>query len=162
MRDWNGVFCVSYEGLRRLLRALRDLGAAERTAECNVLVMKTYNPLAALAVIEKRTEESSAFYDSIVRVAPAMRGFDFMTAGEFASDTIAILREWSHRLGGRTFHVRLHRRGAKDDLGMQDTEHLFNDAVVDAPAKPDNPGRVSFTEPAAVIAINTIDQRTGL
>lgn len=162
MHDWNVVVCVYQEGFRRVLRTLHDFGAAERSPYYNVLVMRAEDPRAALAEIERRTEESPALYDLISRVAPAMRCFDFVTADEFVSDPIATLREWSPRLAGRTFHVRLHRRGAKDDLGTQDIEHLFNDAVIDATAKAGNPGKVSFTEPDAVIAIDTIDQRAGL
>lgn len=162
MGGWNVVVCVYQEGFRRVLRALRDLGAAERSPYYNVLVMKADDPLAALAEIEKRTEESPALYDSISRIAPAMRSFDFETADAFVSDATAILREWSPRLAGRTFHVRLHRRGAKDERGTQETEHLFNDVVIDETTKLGNPGKVTFTEPDVVIAIDTIDQGAGL
>lgn len=162
MRDWNVVVCVYQEGFRRVLRSLRDFGVAERSPYYNILVMRAEDPVAALAAIEKRTEESAALYDSISRVAPAMRSFDFESANEFVSNTRAILREWSSRLTGRTFHVRLHRRGAKHELGTQETERLFDDAVIEATAKMGSPGRVSFADPDAVIAIDTIDERAGL
>ncbi len=162
MRDWNVVVCVYQEGFRRVLRFLHDFGAAERSPYYNVLVMRVEDPLAALAEIERRTEESPALYDSISRVAPAMRCFDFKTADEFVSNAIAILNEWSSRLAGLTFHVRLHRRGTKHDLGTQETERLFDDTVIAATTKLGNPGKVSFTDPDAVIAIDTIDQRAGL
>lgn len=162
MRDWNIVVCVYQEGFRRVLRVLREFGAAERSSYYNVLVMRAEDPLGSLAEIERRTEESPALYDSISRVAPAMRGFDFEAADEFVSNTVAIIHEWSPPLAGRTFHVRLHRRGAKHDLGTQDIEHLFNDAVIDATTKLGWPGKVSFTDPDAVIAIDTVDERAGL
>lgn len=162
MRDWNVVVCVYQEGFRRVLHALRDCGAAERSPYYNVLVMRADDPLAVLTELERRAEESPALYDSISRVAPAMRCFDFETADEFVSNTIAILREWSPRLAGLTFHVRLHRRGAKHDLATQETEHLFNDVVIDATTKAGSPAKVSFTDPGAVIAVDTIHGRAGL
>lgn len=162
MHDWNVVVCVYQEGFRRVLHALRDFGAAERSPYYNVLVMRADDPLAVLPELEKRTEESPALYDSISRIAPATHCFDFESADDFISNTTAILREWSPRLAGLSFHVRLHRRGAKHDLATQETEHLFNGIVIDTTTKMGAPGKVSFTDPDAVIAIDTVDQRAGL
>jgi tRNA(Ser,Leu) C12 N-acetylase TAN1 len=58
--------------------------------------------------------------------------------------------------------VRLHRRGAKYNLGMQDAERLFNDAIVDATTRAATPSTISFTDPDVVIAIDTVDHRAGL
>jgi hypothetical protein len=60
-----------------------------------------------------------------------------------------------------SFHVRLHRRGPKYDLGTQETEHLLNEAILDATSKLGHPGKLSFTDPDAAIALDTIDERAG-
>lgn len=162
MKDWNVVVTVYQDGFRRALRALQKLGQAERSPYHNVLVMKVEDPIALLEAIEKRTEENPALYDAISRVAPAMRTFDFLSEGEFVDKARAIVREWLPRLTGRSFHARLHRRGTKHDLQTQDAERLFNDAIVDATMEAGMPGKVSFTDPDVVIAIDTIDNRAGL
>jgi tRNA(Ser,Leu) C12 N-acetylase TAN1 len=162
MRDWNVVVSVYQEGFRRVLRALRDLGPIERSPYYNVLVMQADDSIALLTAIEKKAEESTALYDAISRVAPATRSFEFHSAEDFVEKAKPIISEWSASLAGRTFHVRLHRRGAKYDLGTQDAEHLFDDLVLDATAKAGTPGKISFTDPDAVIAIDTIDDRAGL
>ena len=162
MRDWNVVISVFQDGFRRALRALQKLGVAERSPYHNVLVMKAEDPIALLEAIEKRTEVNPALYDAISRVAPAMRDFDFLSEAEFVEKAKSIIREWLPQLTGRSFHVRLHRRGAKHDLGTQDAERLFNDAIVDATTRTGTPSRISFTEPDVVIAIDTIDNRAGL
>jgi tRNA(Ser,Leu) C12 N-acetylase TAN1 len=162
MRDWNVVVSVYQEGFRRVLRALRDLGPIERSPYYNVLVMQADDPIALLTAIEKKAEESTALYDAISRVAPATRSFEFHSAGDFVEKAKPIISEWSASLAGCTFHVRLHRRGAKHDLGTQNAEHLFDDLVLDATAKAGMPGKISFTDPDAVIAIDTIDDRAGL
>jgi tRNA(Ser,Leu) C12 N-acetylase TAN1 len=162
MRDWNVVVSVYQEGFRRVLRTLRDLGPTERSPYYNVLVMQADDPIALLAVIEKKTEESTALYDAISRVAPATRSFEFHSAKDFVEKVKSIIYEWSASLAGRTFHVRLHRRGAKYDLGTQDAEHLFDDLALDATAKAGMPGKILFTDPDAVIAIDTVDDRAGL
>jgi tRNA(Ser,Leu) C12 N-acetylase TAN1 len=162
LRDWNVVVSVYQEGFRRVLKALRQLAPTERSDYYNVLVMKADDPVAVLTAIEEKTEESTALYDAISRVAPAARCFEFHSAGEFVEKAEQIIAEWSARLAGRAFHVRLHRRGAKYDLGTQDAERLFDDIVLDGTAKAGTPAKVSFSDPDAVIAIDTIDDRAGL
>lgn len=162
MKDWNVVVSVFQDGYTRALRALQKLGVAERSAYHNVLVMKVEDPAVLLEAVEKRTEESPAFYDAISRVAPAMRNFDFLSEEEFVEKANSIIGEWLPRLAGRSFHVRLRLRGTKHDLRTQEIERLFNDAVVEATSKAGLPGKVLFTDPDVVIAIDTIDNRAGL
>jgi tRNA(Ser,Leu) C12 N-acetylase TAN1 len=162
MKDWNVVISVYQDGFRRALRALQELGQAERSPYHNVLVMKVENPIALLEAIEKRTEENPALYDAISRVAPATCDFDFLSDEEFVERAKSIIREWLPRLAGRSFHVRLHRRGEKHELRTQDAERLYNDAILDATTRAGTPGTISFTDPDVVIAIDTIDNRAGL
>lgn len=162
MRDWNVVVSVYQEGFGRVFRALRQLAPTERSDYYNVLIMKADDPIALLTAIEKKTEESTALYDAISRVAPATCSFQFHSAEDFVQKAKQIIAEWSASLAGRSFHVRLHRRGTKYELGTQDAERLFDDAVLDGTAKAGIPGKVSFTDPDAVIAIDTVDDRVGL
>ena len=118
--------------------------------------------MALLEAVERRTEESPALYDAISRVAPALRGFTFQSAEEFEAKAKSIMLEWAPRLAGRSFHVRLHRRGAWGDLRTPDTERRLDDVLLDATRTTDRPGRISFTDPDAVIAIDTIDGSAGV
>lgn len=162
MKDWNVVITVFQGGFRRALRALRDLGPVERSPYHNVLVMKVDDPIALLAAIETKIEKRPALYDAISRVAPALRNFNFRTEAEFLEETKNILHEWSPQLNGRSFHVRLHRRGTKHELGTQDIEHMLNDKVIEATQEAGIPAGISFADPDAVIAVDTIDDRAGL
>jgi len=162
VKDWNVVVSVYQDGFRRALRALQKLGEAERSPYHNVLVMKVENPIALLGALENRTKQDPALYDAISRVAPAVRSFDFLAAEEFVERAELIIGEWLQRLAGQSFHVRLHRRGTKHELGTQDAERLFNDAIVDVTTKAGKQGKISFTDPDVVIAIDTIDKRAGL
>jgi tRNA(Ser,Leu) C12 N-acetylase TAN1 len=162
VKDWNVVVSVFQDGYRRALRALQKLGMAERSPYHNVLVMKVDDPVVLLEALEKRTEENPALYDAISRVAPAMRDFDFLSEAEFIEKAKSIIREWLPRLAGRSFHVRLRRRGTIHELRTQDAERLFNDAVVDATTQMATSSKISFTDPDVVIAIDTVDTRAGL
>ena len=160
--DWNIVISIYQDGFRRARRALSELGAVEGTPYHNVLVMKVDDPMALLSAIEQLTEDNTALYDAISRVAPALRGFEFHSAKAFEENAKAILLEWSPRLAGRSFHVRLHRRGARHDLRTPDAERFLDDALLDATNLAGIPGRISFTDPDAVIAIDTVDDRAGV
>lgn len=162
MKDWNVVVSIFQDGYSRALRALQKLGLAERSPYHNVMVMKVDDPVVLLEAIEKRTEESPALYDAISRVAPAMQSFDFLSEEEFVEKAKAIFREWLPRLAGRSFHVRLRRRGTKHDLQTQEAERLFNAAIVDAATRAGTPSKILFADPDVVIAIDTVDNRAGL
>lgn len=78
--------------------------------------MKAEDPLALLAALEACTDESPALYDAISRVAPAQWTFAFGSTADFLDVTKSIICEWAPRLSGRSFHVRVHRRGMGHDL----------------------------------------------
>lgn len=156
------IVTVFQDGYRRALRALRDPGSADRSPYHNVLIMKVDDPLALLAAVEARTEESPVLYDAFSRVAPALRTFDFHSAEDLMDNARSILREWSSTLADRAFHVRLHRRGTRHNLGTQEAERLLNDAALDATGGLAVPGKIAFTDADTVIAIDTINDRAGL
>lgn len=160
--DWNVVVSLYQDGFRRALRALSALGEVRRAPYHNLLVMSVEAPEALLGAVERLTEERPDLYDAIARVAPAMRGFDFGSAEEFLAGATAILREWAPRLAGKSFHVRLHRRGFRHELRTPDAERRLDDAVLAALREAGTPGTISFADPDAVIVIDTIDDRAGI
>ncbi len=162
MKDWNAVVSIYQDGFRRALRALRQFGPVERSPYHNVLVMTVEDPMALLDAVERRTEESPALYDAISRIAPAVRSFEFHSFEEFQDKAKDVLTGWLPQLAGRSFHVRFHRRGPRHDLRTPDVERLLDDALLDALRQAGTPGTISFTDPDAVIAIDTIDDRAGV
>ena len=162
MKDWNIVITIYQEGFRRALSALQDIGPTERSPYHNVLVMKVDDLMTVLEAIERLTEERPALYDAIARVAPATRTFDFSSAEDFKDDAKSIVLEWLPSLAGKSFHARLHQRGPKLGLHTPDVERFLDDLIIEETAKAGLPGRISFTDPDAVIVIDTVDDRAGL
>jgi tRNA(Ser,Leu) C12 N-acetylase TAN1 len=162
VKDWNVIVTIYQQGFKRALRALLDIAPTERTAYYNVLVMRVDQPIMALEAIERLTEERPALYDAIARVAPAASTFEFESTETFKNSAKSFMLERLPNLIGRSFHVRLHHRGSKLDLRTPDAERLFNDAIVAATGRSGAPARIAFTDPDAVIAIDTIDDRAGL
>ena len=162
MKDWNLIVTTYQQGFRRALRALQDIGPTDRTAYYNVLAMKVDDPLSVLAFIECLTEETPALYDTISRVGPAMRVFDFQSAQDFKDKGSALIMEWTPKLCGQSFHVRLHRRGPILDLRTPDGERFFDEVVIAATSGAGMPARMSFSDPDVLIVVDTIDERAGL
>jgi tRNA(Ser,Leu) C12 N-acetylase TAN1 len=162
VRDWNVVISVYQEGFRRALRALEKLGPVARSPYHNVLVMKVEDPVALLDAVERATEASPALYDAISRVAPAHRSFEFHSFAEFHGQAKEMLTDWLPQLAGRSLHVRVHRRGQSHELRTPDVERFLDDALLDALRQAGTPGTISFTDPDAVIAVDTIDDRAGI
>jgi tRNA(Ser,Leu) C12 N-acetylase TAN1 len=162
VKDWNVIVTIYQTGFRRALRALQDVGPTERSFYHNVLVMKVDNPIAALLAIERLTDERPPLYDAIARVAPALRTFEFQSTEDFRNAAKGAVQEWLPALSGRSFHVRLHRRGSKLDLRRPEAERLLDEYIVAATSEAGALARISFTDPDAVIVIDTIDDRAGI
>ncbi len=162
MHDWNILVNTYQGGYRRACRALRKLGSVESTPYQNVVAMAAADPMALLESIERRTEEVPALYDAISRVAPAKAGFRFGSVDEFKQKAKATVLEWIPALAGRSFHVRLRRRGARHELHAQEIERFLDEALLDALVQAGACGKISFSDPDAVIAIDTIDDSAGL
>jgi tRNA(Ser,Leu) C12 N-acetylase TAN1 len=160
--DWNVVVSIYQDGFPRARRALAKLGDVRPTGYYNVLMMSADDdPLELVSAVEQLTEEKPALYDAIARVAPAMQQFEFHSAGEFKERTKSIVLGWAPGLGGKSFHVRLHLRGAGHDLHSTDMEKFLDDALVEATALTGTRARISFANPDAVIVIDTIGDRGG-
>ncbi len=162
MKDWNVVVTIFQEGFRRAMRALEKLGDVARSPYHNVLVMKSDDPERLLSAIEQATEEDPALYDAISRVAPASHCFEFHDAEDFHQGALAIARGFLPQLAGKSFYVRLHRRGLRRDLISPEAERALDGALLAALADAGTPGHVTFEDPDAVIAIDTIDTRAGM
>ena len=65
-------------------------------------------------------------------------------------------------LAQKSFHVRMHRRGFKGRLSSPEEERFLDDLLLTALEEVGTPGRISFDDPDATIAIETVGQRAGL
>lgn len=161
MKEWNIIISVFQDGFRQALRALRKFGEVERGHFHNVLAMAVDDPMALLSAIEEQIKHEPALFDAIARVAPAMQTFEFHSAEEFKEKAKAATHEWLPRLAGRSFHVRLHRRGFKHQLETPDAEKYLGEVALAALAQRGTPGSISLSKPDFVIVIDTLDHRAG-
>ena len=162
MEPWNAIITARGDRLPEARKALRALGRVERTGFYNVLAMTVDEPEGFLDRLERLIAERPGVVESLAHVFPAERCFDFSSPAEFESKAREAVLAWVPRLAGKTFHVRVHRRGRKGTLVTPEEERAIANTLLDAIRATGNPARVGFDDPDAIVLIETIGGRAGL
>jgi tRNA(Ser,Leu) C12 N-acetylase TAN1 len=124
-----------------------------------VLGLRVPDPASFLDDFAAAVAASPGILNFVSHVAPAQETFDFSTTEEFETRARAIALARVPQLRGKSFHVRLHRRGFKGVLSSHHEEQFLADALL---AVLQSAGHVAFTDPDAIIQIETIDGRAGM
>lgn len=157
--DWNVVVTLSEQGFRDAVHLLGKWGVVKRSGYYNVLRMKVEKIDAFLAEFAAAVIAAPGILNFISHVVPAEQTFDFATPEEFEERARSTALSWVAKLRGKTFHVRLHRRGFKGKLSTPREEQFLDHALLEVLK---GEGRISFADPDAVIHIETIDGRAGM
>ncbi len=157
--DWNVVVTVAEQSFREALNLLRKWGTVGRTAYYNVLAMKVANADAFLADFAAAVADSPGILNFVSHVVPAHATFDFNTAVEFEARARAVALDWAPKLQGKSFHVRLHRRGLKGVLSTPREEQSLDETLL---AALEGMGPIDFEDPDFIVQIETIDRRAGM
>ncbi len=160
--DWNVIVTLPEATFREARNVLRRWGKARRTAYFRVLTLTVDDPESFVEEIGKAIEESPGILNFVSHVIPAQRTFDFASAEEFEAKARDIAILWAPALAARSFHVRLHRRGFKGTLSTAKEERFLDETLLGALDALGSPGRISFSDPDAIVQIETIDGRAGL
>lgn len=163
MKDWNVVVTVyDARGRRAAKRALRVFGSVRSTDFFNVLAMRVADVGSFVEDFATHVDEDKALLNDIARLLPAQNTFDFATVEEFESKARDIVLAWSRELVGKTFHVRLNRRGLKGVLASQEEERFLDEAILARTTELGQTARVTFTDPDYVIDVETVGNRAGV
>ncbi|GAB4331700.1 MAG: hypothetical protein Kow0010_17280 [Dehalococcoidia bacterium] len=163
MEDWNTVVTVREDGAPRARKLLRPFGELEWTGYYNVLVMRVDDREALLEHLRQAIEQDPKVlaYD-LSRVVPGEHCFSFQDAEEFEQKAAAAALQWLPLLGGKAFHVRLHRRGFKGRLSSPEEERFLDRILLAALDAEGTPGRMSFDDPDVIIVVEVISNRACL
>jgi tRNA(Ser,Leu) C12 N-acetylase TAN1 len=162
VESWNAIVTAREDRLRQARRFLRGLGRVERTGFYNVLTMDVDEPARLIGRIERLFSEHPQAAASVAHVFPAEQCFDFSSPADFESKAREAALAWVPRLTGRTFHVRVHRRGRKGTLVTPEAERAIADALLAAARDTGSPARVAFDDPDAIVLIETVGGRAGM
>jgi len=160
MQEWNVVITV--HDFKRACDMLGDYGRVRRTEFYNTLLMKVQDVHQMLEVLLDRSLEDHEFMSSLSRLIPVTSTFIFQSPEEFENKSKGLALVWIDELAGKGFHVRMHRRGFKGRLSSLEEEQFLDNFLLKALAKTDTPGHITFDNPDAVIAVETIANWAGL
>jgi tRNA(Ser,Leu) C12 N-acetylase TAN1 len=159
MEDWNVVATSRIGRFDEARKLLGKLGPVHRTGFYNVLVMRCDDVDRLLADLVGLLASEKA---AVAHVRPARATFGFRTPDEFEELSRRIVLAWAPRVVGQRFHVRMHRRGFRGRLSSPQEEHILDDELLDALGRTGEPGSLSFEDPDAILAIDTVADRAGL
>lgn len=162
MKDWNVVVTVYDGGYAKALHLLEQFGPVSKTAFYNILLMRTTDGRQLLEALKELAAREPDSTSPLARVIPVMFTFTFQTATEFETKARQTVSNWLPALAGKGFHLRMHRRGFKGKLSSMDEERFLDQYLLDALTLAGTPGHIDFTNPDAVIALETIGPQAGL
>jgi tRNA(Ser,Leu) C12 N-acetylase TAN1 len=162
MQEWNAVISVHEHGFKKARDVLRDFGEVKRTEFFNVLLMRAESLPGMLEALRTRMQERPGSLSFLARLIPVTRAFIFKSAEEFENRSREIVASWVSTLAGRRFYVRIRRRGFKGRISSPDEEKFLDTIILEELEKAGTPGSISFEDPDAVIAVETVGHWAGL
>jgi len=160
--DWNVIVTLSEPTFRIARGMLARWGQLRRTEDHNVAVMTVANTAVFLQEFAAAVEESPGILNAMSHVVPFEHVFTFKDAAEFEAKLREIALSYASRLGGKSFHVRLRRRGLKRTISTPGEERFLDDVLLGALAAAGNPGRIRFDDPDYVLLIETLGGSGGI
>lgn len=162
MREWNAIASVHedcYEHGRRLLKAF---GAVDKTEYYNVLGLKAADTSRLAESLHEAAEQDPAFLRCVSRVVPVSHTFTFSSPAEFEAGAKDAMRALLPSLAGKGFHVRMHRRGFREQLSSQKEEQLLDGYLLEQLTASGSSGHITFSDPDAIVAVETVGQWAGV
>jgi tRNA(Ser,Leu) C12 N-acetylase TAN1 len=160
--DWNVTVTLAEPTFRIARNLLAPWGRLRRTEYFNVAVMKVADPVLFLREFASAVEETPGILNAMSHVVPFEDVFTFKDAAEFQAKLHEIILSYAPRLAGKSFHVRLRRRGLKGIISSPEEERFLDDVLLEALAVAGTPGRISFEDPDCVLLIETVGEGGGV
>lgn len=159
---WNVVVSVRPEGFRKAFEVLAGFGPVFKTGFFNVLVVEAKDIPSMLETLRERSAGDPDYLSFLSRLVPVTVSFHFSSAEEFRTEAREKVLALSPSLAGKNFHARIYRRGLKGEFSSPEEERFLDGAILAALEQAGTPGRITFNDSDAIIAIETIGRRAGL
>jgi tRNA(Ser,Leu) C12 N-acetylase TAN1 len=150
------------DGFVRALRTLRRFGRVTRTGFRNVLALTVADTEEFLEGFSDLVAQQPDILNAVSRAVPAAATFQFHSSREFEVKAREVALAWVGRLGGRSFHVRFHRRGLKERIASRDEEVFLDRALLEALEKAGTPGSITFEDPDVILDVETVGTWAGM
>jgi tRNA(Ser,Leu) C12 N-acetylase TAN1 len=161
IREWN-VLATSLEGRREaLIVALRKLGPFWRAGYRNVLVGQVNDQRKFLQTVRERLPTDMQLAASLTKIVPVEQVVTFEPS-RLAETLVELLTPCANRIAGKSFHVRVERRGLKGVVHTPTVERTVGEALLTAAGACGAAPTVSFRNPDVVVAVETTGETAGV
>ncbi|MCS7267643.1 MAG: RNA 3'-terminal phosphate cyclase [Geminicoccaceae bacterium] len=159
---WNLVATVHAEGWREALGILGRYGKVHKTPYYNVLVMAVDDPRAVAEDLAARIAAEPGILNFLSRLVPLEDAFELGPLEGAADRLFAALAPMVPRLAGRSFHVRVHKRGPGKALSGHELERRLDERLLAELEARGTPGRIAFDDVDVVLVVEIVDERAGV
>jgi tRNA(Ser,Leu) C12 N-acetylase TAN1 len=162
MHDWNVVVTVHEDGYNAARKLLAAYGRVDRSDYFNIILMQAADSRKLLDDLRGAAIADPDTVAALARVMPVEQTFTFQNPGEFEGKARQAVGVWLPELGGKSFHLRMHRRGFKGRLSSMDEERFLDTYLLEALEMAGTQGEITFEDPDAILALETVGPRAGL
>ncbi|GKT10639.1 THUMP domain-containing protein [Desulforhabdus sp. TSK] len=162
MRDWNVLITVHEKAYGWVRNLLSEFGPVERTEFFNVLILQCPDVEELLQRLNEKITAEPGTLNFLARLIPVTETFSFQTQEEFERKARESVLSFVEKLGGKSFHVRMHRRGFKGKISTVEEEKMLDEVLLKALEDIGMPGRINFEDPDAIVAVETLGQQAGV
>jgi tRNA(Ser,Leu) C12 N-acetylase TAN1 len=162
MQEWNAVISVREHGFRPAFDVFGEFGEVKRTEFYNILLLRSRDVPGMLETLRERAVAAPDSLAFLARLIPVTGSFIFNTPEEFEQRARSAVLGRAALLEGRSFHVRMHRRGFKGRLSSLEEERHLAALLLEELERSGRPGRIIFEDPDAVIVIETVGHWAGI
>ncbi|MCX8099884.1 MAG: RNA 3'-terminal phosphate cyclase [Geminicoccaceae bacterium] len=159
---WNLVATVHAQGWREALGVLGRYGKVRKTPYYNVVVMAVDDPRAVAEDLARRIAAEPGLMNFISRVVPLDAALELGPLEQAEERLFAAFLPFLPRLAGRTFHVRVHKRGPGKALSAHALERALGERLLRALEAAGTPGRLAFDDVDLILVVEIVDQRAGI
>jgi len=159
--SWN-VLVTSQEGFERELRRfIKRHGTFRKSGFRNLLLGEVPDVLVFLDTFATELDVKPFARPWIGRVLPIHVQYP-VELETFCPDTESHLSALSPQIAGRSFHVRVERRGHKGVMNTRDLELRFGEFLWSLLNKDGRSPVISFADPEVVVAIEVVGAVAGI
>lgn len=162
MLDWNVVATTQEHRFRQARDLLSSYGKVQKSGFFNVLVMQVENAIDFIEALTASLQDAPDKGACLSRVIPATVTFLFQSPDEFEAKAKQAVEPWVSDIAGKTFHIRMHRRGFHGRISSQHEEQFLDHFLLQRLEERGKVAKIDFADPDFIIALETVGQRAGL
>jgi tRNA(Ser,Leu) C12 N-acetylase TAN1 len=161
LKDWN-ILLTSEPGRgQRLSGLLRRFGDFRRTRFLGVFVGRVTQPLQFLEELLRLEKESPGFLDSVSKLVPIDRSFEF-SVNDFEERLKDALLPYADQIKSGSFYVRIERRGHKGEIHSQHVEQDLGRRLIEHLGTRGHAPTLKFKDPDLILVAETLDETCGV